>query len=329
MYELDATTAGEAYARPGMDTRQWGSYGTVCADTPDAPSVLYDDPETGNPLPFPMVMVTLQPSGITVPCRVMAPATGAAGAGEGEWNPYVANDEVYVVIPEGHERAGCAIVGRFNQVFDNHPRTVAGQDATKNTFAYKRTRAPYIFETSSSYLVRSAGTKAFMSMDQAGSWTIANGDNNMLRIGSDFLALQLGDNSALVQVTPAAGSTAAQVFMQGDAAQFLLDATATALLTPGNISFSSAGNQPLEHVTTIEAVVNLFTALGQALITLGPVPLLSNVLGALLVTGFPAVVAAASTTPMLPTATAAIALGLAVPKGPGLPGLGAPGFQVG
>lgn len=330
MFERDVNTEAEGMATPGIDPRQWGSYALVDQDTPDAHSVLYTDVETGNPYPFPMVLVTLQPSGIPIPCRVAASASGAAGKGEGEWSPFVAGDEVYVLLPEGHERAGGIIIARFNQAHDTFPTMVAGADTTQNSFAFRRQRAPYIFETSSSYLVRSAGTKAFLSLNQEGVWTIANGESDMLRLGTDFLALQLGTNDAMVQVLPASGSQTARVFLQGDQAQLLVDAATTSLLTPGNVSFASAGNLPLEHVTTIEAVVNLFAALGAALAALPPAPLTTTSLGALLVGApFAAVILAAGALGLAPTSVTALIAALAIPKGPNKPGVGCPGFLVG
>jgi hypothetical protein len=328
MFERDTNTEAHGLATPGIDPRQWVSYATVDPDTPDARSVLYTDPETGNPYPFPIVLCTLQPSGIPIPCRV---AASVAGDGESEWNPFVAGDEVLVAIPGGHEREGGVIFARLNQSFDKFPTQVAGSDATKNSFAFRRQRTPYIFETSASYLVRSAGTKAFMSMNQTGAWTIADGQNNMLHIGSDFLALQLGSNDAMVQVNPASGSKKANAFLQGDQAQLLIDSSNTTLLTPGNVSFATAGNLPLEHVRTVEASFDFWNIFLKAAAAAATTPVSLVAFFAAFASPGPlaALITASAAAPLSPDIVAALITALAVPKGPNLPGVGCPGFLVG
>ena len=92
---FDHATAGQAFAGPGMDTRQWVSYGQVDQDTQDSRCVVFD-PDLG-----PLVNVTLQPSGIPVVCRVLAPF---AGQGESEYFPFISGDEVVVAITQGDER---------------------------------------------------------------------------------------------------------------------------------------------------------------------------------------------------------------------------------
>src|ERR1700722_6710543 len=107
MTEMDSTSMAHLFSHPGADTRQWLSYGLVCqAVAGGDQSVRFTD-DTGATLPQGVLVdVTLQPSGITVPCRVGAQS---AGNGEGEFNPFGPGDEVLVAVPEGNERAGCVI----------------------------------------------------------------------------------------------------------------------------------------------------------------------------------------------------------------------------
>src|SRR5271154_424606 len=149
---------------PGADTRQWASYGLVKVSTPGANSVLFND-EQGNPRPYPVVLVTLQPSGIDVPCRI---ASQTAGEGTGEWHPFVDGDEVLVAIPQGNERSGCAIIGRFSNGRDAFPTSVAGSDPTQNNVAFKRVQEPYILESGTAILFRTANTEAFFSLASNG-----------------------------------------------------------------------------------------------------------------------------------------------------------------
>src|SRR5579859_785093 len=120
---FDHAQYANAFRRPGMDTRQWVSYGTVDADTSDAKAIQFKD-DDGNPSPYgPLVSVTLQPSGVSLPCRVLGQV---AGNGEADYFPFLAGDEVLVLLPEGDERAGAVIVGRLNQEIDAWPLIVAG-----------------------------------------------------------------------------------------------------------------------------------------------------------------------------------------------------------
>src|SRR5205823_839829 len=138
-----------------------------------------------------------------IPCRV---AAHVAGNGEGEWYPFVANDEVVVMVPEGDERAGCLIVGRLNNGIDLFPSSVGGQDPTKNAFAFRRLKVPFILETASSHLMISAVTKAFVLLDKTGDITLSNADNAFLALHADMLTLQDGDALAVVQIDTKAKS---------------------------------------------------------------------------------------------------------------------------
>lgn len=336
--EFDHTTIAESMQVPGIDPRLWISYGLVADEKDGQKSVLFDDAD-GNPLPFPIVMVTLQPSGTTVPCRV---ASDVAGDGEGAWYPFIAGDEVLVAIPQGNEREGCAIIGRFNQRKDSWPRRVAGQDPTGNTFAFKRTIAPFIHETVGGYLIRSASTSAFFGIDPTGQLTFANGDSSMLHIGNDFLGLATGDNAVIVQLNPADSS----LFLQADKTQLRMTSDMTSLLTPGQLALMTAGTSPLAlgHAMTVEqlAVVVLATliayngALATAIAAVPTNPLTPTALAAVYTTlAVPATAAAlasgileaASTTPLAPV-QAAVATALALPPDETglIPGLGKAGF---
>src|SRR5262245_23950415 len=105
-----------------MDMRQWCSYGTVDPETDDEKSVEFTD-DYG-----PLVNVTIQPSGLPVRCRV---ASFVAGAGEGEWYPYIAGDEVIVMFPGGSE-LNAVIVGRLSNGLDKPAASVGGADPTEN-----------------------------------------------------------------------------------------------------------------------------------------------------------------------------------------------------
>jgi hypothetical protein len=266
---FNAVDTGAALARPGMDPRQWVSYGVVDRETDGQKSVIFDDPE-GGPLTYgPLVRVTLQPSGIPVVCRV---ANAVAGQDEGEWFPFLEGDEVIVAIPEGNERAGCVILGRLNQEIDRWPRTVGGMDATKNTIAFRRLRTPYVLETAHSYQVRSALTGAGFTIDAKGNFILASGDKHQLLFTADFLALKEGTGQALVQID----TEDLEVLIQSKGAQFLFSSVKTSFSTPGEFSISASGTSVAQHAVTLEQVVNLFINFIYLLNTAAPSMLLST-----------------------------------------------------
>jgi hypothetical protein len=242
---IDASTAAHAFAGP---ERIWISYATVDEDTPDQRSVMFS-PEYG-----PLVNVTLRPHAVPVVCRV---AHEVAGNGEGEWFPFVAQDEVLVAIPEGDEHAGCVIIGRLNQEIDAWPTMVAGQDATQNTFAFRRLRTPYILETASNYMIRDATTGAFISMNE-GAISLSNADSAFLALNADFLGMQSADASTLIQINIANGQVVA---LANNGTMLVLDANTSSLVTQGTFSFATAGNQPVGHAVTLEGVVALLIEL--------------------------------------------------------------------
>lgn len=254
---LDVLDIGGGLSRPGMDTRQWASFGIVDQETPNARSVSFD-PSLG-----PLVNVTLQPSNIPVVCRV---ANAIAGQDEGEWFPFLPGDEVEVIINEGNERAGCVIVGRLYNEIDKWPSKVAGQDATKNTFGFRRLRTPYILETASSYMLRSALTGANLTIDQKGNLFLVSGDGHQLVFSADFMKIGEADGDTFFQIDMDKKEALIQV--NGDA-QYLFSDDVTSFTTPGSMQISTAGTGSLQHGITLEQVVNLLCNFAVLLKTTG------------------------------------------------------------
>jgi hypothetical protein len=245
---FDAAKFAKAFQRPGMDTRQWVSYGTVDADTKESKAIQFQDAD-GNPSPYgPLVNVTLQPSGVSLPCRV---ASMAAGNGEADWHPFTAGDEVLVVLPEGDERAGAVIIGRLNQEIDTWPAVVAGQDSTKNTFGFKRLRTPFILETAASYLIRSAKTGSQIGIDSNGNVLINDGEKSRLSISPESIGLTSGDEKTFVQLYP----PSTEVYLGADSTTFLLNPTASKFITQGTLAISTAGGSANQHAVTAEQVL--------------------------------------------------------------------------
>lgn len=256
---FDAARASRAFN--GHDPRQWVSYATVDPETPDQPSVRFKG-DDGKPLPYgPLVNVTLQPSGIALPARVMG---AVAGDGEAEYYPFVAGDEVVVLLPEGDERAGAMIIGRMNQELDAWPLAVAGQDSTLNKFGFRRMRAPFIVETSAAYLIRSATTGAQIGLDPLGQVIINDGDQGMMVLGAEAMGFTAGDGESFVNVFP----PSKEVFMGAGAASFLLNATESKFISEGAISFATNGAASNQTAVTAEQVaavlINLVCALAAA-----------------------------------------------------------------
>jgi hypothetical protein len=312
---FDHTTAGSAYARPGMDTRQWCSHGTVAPETADQKSVTFTK-EYG-----PLVNVTLHPSGTPCVCRV---AHEVAGNGEGEWFPFIAGDEVIVLIPEGDESAGCVIVGRLNQEIDQWPQTVAGQDATKNNFGFRRLRVPYIIETASGWMVRHATTGAFFGFSPEGALTFSNSDKAFFAIRPDFIGMQNGDADVLLQIDV----SAKQIVAEAAGTKMVLDALKSSIYTLGTIELGTAGNQASEHATSIESVILLIQALFAAIGVASPGPLTGAALAALVLPQMNLALPASAILPIAPY-TAALTTALSIPKVPGVtPGVAAPGLKI-
>lgn len=246
----DQRKMGQAFAAPGMDTRTWISFGVVDKDTKEAGAIQFKD-DNGKVSPYgPLVSVILQPSGIVVPCRV---GYHVAGGGEGEWFPFLPGDEVLVAIPEGNERAGATIIARLNNEIDEWPTVVAGQDATKNTMGFRRMRTPYVVETGSSYLIRSAKTGSQLGIDPNGNVIINDGDKGSLLIGPEAISLSSGDGTTFVTVLP----PSKEVYLGADTATLLLNATESKFISQGIISFATSGGSPVGHAVTAEQVVAL------------------------------------------------------------------------
>jgi hypothetical protein len=205
MTEMDSTSMAHLFSHPGADTRQWLSYGLVCqAVAGGDQSVRFTD-DTGATLPQGVLVdVTLQPSGITVPCRVGAQS---AGNGEGEFNPFGPGDEVLVAVPEGNERAGCVILCRLNNQFDTFPSTVAGADPTQNNISFIRRLVPLIIESGQSVMIRSAASGAQLTIGMnstglMGGVILSDGATNNLLLSPTSITLQEATGVALIQIDP-------------------------------------------------------------------------------------------------------------------------------
>lgn len=334
---LDLRTFAEGMRFPGIDPRQWISYGTVEGQTKDDedPEVVFD-PDYG-----PLVKVMLQPSMIPVVCRV---GSQTAGNGEGEYFPFVAGDEVLVAIPEGDEIADCVILCRMNNAIDKFPmESVAGQDPTTNAFAFKRTRTAYVQEAAGPYLIRSATTGAAIGIDDKGGATVLNGDSSGLQISSDVIGFSTKDGSAMLQLD----LTGHHIVLRMDDALLTLASSSgtpeeSMLTVPGSLAINTGGNPANEHVCTTEAVVNIVAnmimALGVVIGTTGAVPITGTAFATataipLAYTAYAAGITAACTGPtsVLPAPVlAAILAGFATqgtkpigfPTGQSEPGLG-------
>lgn len=298
---LDLRSIAEGMSTPGIDPRQWVSYGLVESEDP----VEFDD-ELG-----PLVNVRLQPSNVAVRCRV---AGQVAGNGEAEYSPFIAGDEVLVTMPGGSER-NCVITGRLCNGLDKFPaESVAGQDPTTNSFAFKRQRTPFIHEIAGPYIVRQATTGAMFSFDAKGSLTIRNGNGDALQMTADYCTIQSSDGTSMFQLDFTNGRLTIQA---GDALFTLSDSLAApqsnAITTNGTLSLSANSQPAAEHLVTTEALANILTAFGGLILPIPVTP--AQVAGAF---------AAAAASPLLPPVAAAIfaAFQAATQKPPGVPGQG-------
>lgn len=265
---LDLSALAASLASSGIDTRQWVSFGLVTEEPIDF------DPDHG-----PLVPVNLTPSEVEVQCRV---AMQVGGNGEGEYYPFVQGDEVIVLVPGGNERGGCVIVGRLpNQRTPFPQESVAGQDPSTNSFGFRRTKAPFITEAAGPITMRQAESGAFLSLDQAGTATLANGEKSALQLSSDALTLKTADGAGILQLDITGGRATLQM---GGAVLTLASSSAvpptSSLVTPSVLQIGAAGAPPAEHLTTTEQVVNLvsgiFNALGALLALVPPAPPLTG-----------------------------------------------------
>lgn len=321
---------------PGIDTRTWVSYGIVDKDMPDE--------DGGKAVQFteeygPTVNVMLQPHGVPVRARV---ANGVAGNGEGEWFPFLEGDEVLVFLPDG-VFSNAVIMGRLNQEIDKFPTMVAGNEVKTNTFGFRRMRLPYIIETASKYLVRSAVTGSYFGIEENGNLTFGESSGGFLHVGVDFMGFQTGDGEMVFQLN--ANEKTIRMSVDGSAI-FDWSSTKAQAATPGTYTISTSGNPPFGNATTAQSTVlfisKVLNALGIALNLLGPVPLVANALGALLIEpANKALLLAAISTSAPPIGIltndilTAINASLLGPKsvdpasGPTTPGMGCPGLQIG
>lgn len=282
---FDQVTAAEAFARPGIDPRQWVSMGVVVGGEDDEP-VLFDEDEGQV-----FVQVQLEPSKLPALCRI---AGSVAGAGEGEYHPFVEGDEVVVLLPGGREDNGAIIIGRLNNKLDAFPmESVGGQDPTTNTFAFRRRRTPFVEEFAGPVLLRSALTETFLSIDEGGVFTVRATDGVSLQMSPDAFQFQ-GPQSAeeppefIVQMDMDGEHFLVQV---KDAILSIGSSTANpdqnTLSVPTAMTVGTSGNATEEHVITTEAFVNLFgqimNLLGTALTATGATPLTGASLGAFLI----------------------------------------------
>ena len=315
----------------GVDSRQWGSYGQVIGSSTGSQGVRFNDPTTGQPLQHGVLVdVKLEPSGHVVACRVL---NSCAGNGESEYHPFVPGDEVYVLIPEGDEHAGCVIIGRLNNQHDVFPQKVAGMDATSNTFGFKRHVMPFVVEVGGGYMIRQATTHSAFSIDQTGQIFLTEGGTGaQLVLTPDVVGLVLNGSTAGFQIDVQAGI----VLVSANTASLVLDDAAGSKWQSSSVlSVSTCGNPGLNHVATVEGVLQLLMGFCAALaVDLVGVPVAGTALAALIAPGsamtalFEQAILLASTeacgfAPLI----GAIQTALLTPKVPFVnAGIGSPGF---
>ncbi len=305
---FDGSSLGQAFARPGMDSRQWTSIGVVENAVGGTSAV---DFSAG----YPLVNVRLHPSDNSVRCRV---AAAHAGVGEGEWTPFQAGDEVIIAFPQGDERAGGIITGRLNNGVDTFPNVVAGLDVTQNNVSTRRTIPNYVWELENGWMILNDATQAQLAMDATGNWAMLSGEGDYIRLGATGISLVTKSNALSFQI----GESAPMLFVMDPSS-----GAVTLMNAGGNVYIGAAGSAPADHVLTVEGFCNLMQAWG---LTLTAIPIVGTALAATLTAlTLPAWIAAAAGLPSTPAITAAIAGALAVPRVPGASsGVGAAGVIV-
>ncbi len=329
---IDMAKLAEAVARPGLDTRNFIEEGTV-VDGENA--VDFDDADD---LGGPTVWVNMQPSKITIRCRLLQTS---AGKGEGEWSPFVEGDHVLVCYPRGTPKNGAIIIGRLNNSLDKFPvSNVAGQDPSGNTFAFKRQRTAFTHEIAGTYTVREATSGSFLTLDATtGNVTLKDGSNGALQLSADLFGYQSGDAKYLLQMDTSNKRFMLQV---GDAMFRLAAGTSnprsSTLVTPGPFSVSANAQPAVEHVATTEAVFNILSYFFKALGTANPGPILGAVLGGAADGILASAAPLAAVGPLNPAIGGALvaAFSAALQKPPGAiglgqtkPGIGSSGFLTG
>lgn len=247
--DFDFNALADAVSKPGIDPRIWASYGIVNQEQGDEHSVEFD-PDWG-----PLVSVVLQPHNQLVSCRV---SSSCAGNGEGEWHPFLQGDEVLVVIPEGDTRSVPVIVGRLNNSIDKFPDKVAGKDTNLNNVGFMRRRGPYIIEGDSLMMMRSSVTGAMIGVDEKGNATLRDGEGTVLQIGATGVAMQNADGDA--QISLDTEKRCASIGYGSSVLQ-LKDGAPSKMVADSSLEISASGVQPVEHLVTLEQLVNILASL--------------------------------------------------------------------
>ena len=332
--EFDAEKMADAFSRPGIDPREWVSYGIVDPDgEADDDKSVEIDPDYG-----PLVNITLPPSGKQVRARV---AASMAGNGEGEWFPFIEKDEVLVAIAGGNER-NCVIIGRLSQGIDGFPSLVGGVDTSKNAVAFRRSRTPYVWELAEGpFFLTCTKNNASLLLDKAGQWYLKDGEGSTLFLGTDWLGFQDKSGANLLQLQ----LTAKRFFLSvdgGGATMALCAGDPSYIIVGSSLNIGTAGATPFWHATSIESVCVLLDAFMRALGTVltaitPPIPLTTNALGDLLLiagqTSLPLAIPMAAALPLalnaVPLAAAMSAPALPAVGPAGVPGLAAAGLVIG
>lgn len=308
--------------------KQWISIGLVSGSADDSPVEFNrDDGQV-------YVSVELQPSKVDTRCRV---GGGCAGSGEGEYFPFLPGDEVLVALPEGREDCAGVIIARLNNVHDAFPMdSVGGQDPTLNNFAFRRRRTPFVEEFAGPVAFRNALTGALLSLDAKGGVTLSDGEHSALQLSADALTLQgPSDPQNAPRLLLQLNVTEERGLLQVGDAQLLINSSKTGqgsyFTFPTDLTVSLGTSQPAEHVATVEVVLAMLYAFGNALLPVagGPAALIAL-----------AAAVAVGNVPLHPLAVAALTAGLPLaaqtpkpPAGPTgvqlAPGLGAVRFHVG
>lgn len=322
MGDFDAASMRAAFTGPDMDTRCWVSMAVVDAPTADgqtgegSQTVEFDEDDGQL-----YVNVMLKPSDVPLRARL---GMLTAGAGEAVYFPFVGGEEVVVVIPEGHFRAGAVVVARMNNFYDGFPfESVGGADPKKNATAMIRTRTPLTLESGASVLVHSAAAGAMMQLSALGSVTLRDGAANVLQMSPDVFGFQNKEGDTVLQLdlnakrfTLAIGQVT--MTLSGDAGgtnpQSLLQVPSTLAVGTSGLSVTTA----VEHVLTAEAFANLLVqimnvlsvqiaTLGGPLAPLAPLFSLATFPTASMVPG----IQAATLSPQTPPVGAALAAAFA------------------
>ena len=269
----------------------------------------------------PLVRVALQPSRVSVLCRLLQ---RSAGPGEGEYRTFVAGEQVVVAVVGG-PRGDCVLLGKLSSAADPWPTKVAGLDSTENKFAFERCLTPYLFECAGRWLVRDTKTKALLTIADDGSVLVRDASGAGLALSADAFSVQDSTGKFALQLDFSGGRATVQV---KDAVLSLASSSASpsssALAVPGQLSISAAGQPAHEHACSTEAVANILVQVLLALGAANPGPLLGAALTGLAPTAVASALGLAAITPLLPPVALALqgAFAAAQSKPPGVPGQG-------